>query len=145
MLGAKAQQSSVASGGDATGSGGSSSFSVGQVVYTAATATTGSVTHGVQQPFEIQIVLGIDNPQINLSFAVYPNPTVDKLTISLGDYDFSKASYQLFNLNGKLLTDKKIDNTTTNVNMVIYPQAVYLLNVMNNNKIVKTFKIIKNQ
>ena len=38
-----------ASGGDATGSGGSVAYSVGQIVYTTPTGTTGSVAQGVEQ------------------------------------------------------------------------------------------------
>ena len=38
-----------ASGGDATGSGGSVAYSVGQIVYTTSTGTTGSVAQGVEQ------------------------------------------------------------------------------------------------
>jgi hypothetical protein len=140
-----AQQATTASGGDASGSGGSVAYSVGQIVYTTHTGTNGSVAQGVQQPFEIQTVLGIDNPQINLSFSVYPNPTVAMLTLNIGDFDYSNATYQLFDLNGKLLADRKIIENSTNIPMEIYPQAIYLLHVIDNNKTLKTFKIIKNQ
>ncbi|MFT6166260.1 MAG: hypothetical protein ACJASF_000946 [Vicingaceae bacterium] len=37
------QESTIAAGGDATGAGGSSSYTAGQVVYTTATGTNGSV------------------------------------------------------------------------------------------------------
>ena len=49
-LTAQAQQATTATGGDATGSGGSAAYSVGQIVYTTHTGTTGSVAQGVQQP-----------------------------------------------------------------------------------------------
>jgi hypothetical protein len=42
-------------GGEATGSGGSVSYSVGQVVYTTNTGINGSVAQGVQQPYEFQM------------------------------------------------------------------------------------------
>ncbi|MBV1889111.1 MAG: HYR domain-containing protein, partial [Proteobacteria bacterium] len=44
-----AQESINVSGGDATGTGGSSSYSVGQVFYTTNVGATGSVAQGVQQ------------------------------------------------------------------------------------------------
>jgi hypothetical protein len=47
--GLSAQESVNGSGGDATGTGGTSSYSIGQVVYTTATGTNGSVAQGVQQ------------------------------------------------------------------------------------------------
>ncbi len=46
-----AQQATTATGGDASGSGGTVASSVGQIVYTTNTGTTGSVVQGVQQPF----------------------------------------------------------------------------------------------
>ena len=48
-----AQTGIPAAGGNASGTGGSVSFSVGQVFYLMNTGTTGSVLEGVQQPFEI--------------------------------------------------------------------------------------------
>jgi hypothetical protein len=53
LTGLKAQESINAAGGNTTGSGGSASYSVGQVVYTTNTGTNGSVAQGVQQAYEI--------------------------------------------------------------------------------------------
>ena len=46
------QEAIAASGSEAKGSGGSGSYTVGQTFYTTNTAATGSVSQGVQQPFE---------------------------------------------------------------------------------------------
>jgi hypothetical protein len=62
-----AQESINATDGDVSGSGGSVSYSVGQVVYTTHTGTSGSVAEGVQQPYEISVVTGLEEAQsINL-------------------------------------------------------------------------------
>ena len=56
LLGAfqtQAQEAVATAGGDASGTNGNVSYTVGQVVYTTNTGTTGSVAQGVQQPFEI--------------------------------------------------------------------------------------------
>jgi hypothetical protein len=52
-----AQTGIAAGGGNATGSGGSVSYSIGQVFYMMNTGTTGSVLQGVQQPWEISQTL----------------------------------------------------------------------------------------
>ncbi len=52
ILHVNAQESIVASGGDASGSGGSSSYSVGQVFYSNYTGSNGSEAQGVQQADE---------------------------------------------------------------------------------------------
>jgi hypothetical protein len=78
-LAAQAQQATTATGGNTSGSGGTVAYSVGQIVYTTNTGTNGSVAQGVQQPYEISIVLGIDNHSINLGLSAYPNPTTNYL------------------------------------------------------------------
>ena len=47
----QAQNIIPASGGNATGSGGTVSYTVGQIVYVTDTGNTGSVIQGVQQPY----------------------------------------------------------------------------------------------
>jgi Secretion system C-terminal sorting domain len=141
---AKAQKSVVASGGKATGTGGKVSYSVGQVAYTTASGTGGTVTQGVQQPFEI-VTLGTDNfPKITLSASVYPNPTTSMLNLKIDNFNFENLQFYLSDVTGKQLQTEKIREAETTIQMENLPQAVYFLNVMNNNKTIKTFKIIKN-
>lgn len=143
-LTAQAQQASTAAGGDASGSGGTVAYSIGQIVYITSTGSTGSVAHGVQQPYEISIVLGVEDKQISLNMQVFPNPTTEYLTLSVGNSELSALSFQLYDLSGKLIEDKKITNTTETIRMEDLPSAAYFLKVTNNEKEVKTFKIIKN-
>ncbi len=143
-LTAQAQQAITATGGDASGSGGTVAYSVGQVVYTTNTGTTGSVAQGVQQPYEISIVLGIDNYSINLELSAYPNPTTDYLKLNVGKAELSTLNFQLHDISGKLIESKKITSTTETIRMENLPSAPYFLKVTNNNQEVKTFKIIKN-
>lgn len=140
----QAQQATTASGGNASGSGGSVAYSVGQVVYTTATGTTGSVAQGVQQPFEISIVLGIEEHQISLNIQAYPNPTSNFLSLNIGDYDPTNLSFQLFDLTGKLIESNKITKSIETIRMENLSSGSYFLKVTRNNKEVKTFKLIKN-
>jgi hypothetical protein len=139
----QAQQAVTATGGDASGSGGTVAYSVGQVVYTTNTEATGSVAQGVQQPYEISIVSGFEVDQVNLSLQVYPNPTADYLSLNVGDLDLSNLKFQLFDIQGRLIEDKKIANNIETIRMDNLQGAVYFLKVFNNNKALKTFKIIK--
>jgi hypothetical protein len=139
-----AQQTTTATGGDASGSGGTVAYSVGQIVYTTNTGTTGSVAQGVQQPFEISVVLGIDNNAINLEVTAYPNPTTNFLTLNVGKAELSTLNFQLYDISGKLIESRKIISSSETITMENLPTATYFLKVTNNNKEVKTFKIIKN-
>ena len=139
-----AQESINTTGGNAAGSGGSVSYSVGQIVYHTHTGTTGSVAEGVQQPYEISEVTGIDEAKgITLSVVAYPNPTSDQLVLEVDDYDFSNLHYRLFDVNGKLLQSGIITDTRTSIAMARLVPAVYFVKVMQANKELKTFKIVK--
>lgn len=142
-----AQQTTVTAGGDASGSGGSASWSVGQMVYTTHSGANGSMAQGVQQPYEISVVLGNEEPiWLNFGISAYPNPTTDYLTLEIGDHATDRLGYQLFDLHGRLLADKKIKNKETAIPMAHLSAATYFLKITtHNNKVaVKTFKIIKN-
>lgn len=138
----QAQQAATTSGGNASGSGGTVAYSVGQVIYTTITGSNGSVAQGVQQAYEISIVLGVENHEVILIQA-YPNPTIDYLTLNVGESDLSSLNFQLYDITGKLIENKKITSSIETIRMENLPSATYFLKVINNNKEVKTFKIIK--
>lgn len=141
---AQAQESTNASGGDATGTGGTASYSVGQVVYTTNTGSTGSVAQGVQHAYEI-FTVGIKETELNISLTAFPNPTTENLTLQISDYNNEKLSYQLFDMQGKQLSNGQITAQQTQINMNSLPTATYFVNVVNQeNKKVQSFKIIKN-
>jgi len=144
MFSLHAQNDIVSSGGDATGIGGTVSYSVGQEFYSTSTNTSGSVAQGVQQAIEIQVVLGIEAHEINLNAKVYPNPTNELIHLSVGNTETSDLSYQLYDLSGRILSTAKIESEDTSIVMSRYPESTYLLSVTKGNKTIKTFKIIKN-
>ncbi|MEI6349281.1 MAG: T9SS type A sorting domain-containing protein [Bacteroidota bacterium] len=142
---ASAQNTIPTTGGNATGSGGSVSYSVGQVVYTTNVGTTGSVAQGVQQPYEISIVIGLEEAkEINLLVSAYPNPTKEFLNLKVENYTVENLSYQLFDIQGKLLESKKIESKETSIVTSNLVPATYFLRVIESNREIKTFKIIKN-
>lgn len=142
----QAQETVSVAGGEAIGSGGSASYSVGQVFYTTHTGINGNYSaQGVQQAFEISVVLGIHEVHnINLSFSAYPNPVSDLLTLSVENLGSSTLTLELYDLNGKLLKSKKITGDITNIRTNNLVSATYFLRIMDNKKTIKSFKIIKN-
>jgi hypothetical protein len=143
-VGLSAQETVPATGGDATGGGGTSSYTLGQVVYTTNAGSNGSVAQGVQQPYEISTSVGIEVTEINLELLAYPNPTTNVLNLNIGNYNNEKLTYQLYDIQGKLLDSKQVVNNSTTVGMQDLPASTYLLNVLDNNSLIKTFRIIKN-
>ena len=142
---ATAQESVNATGGDASGSEGTVAYSLGQVFYTTSSGSSGTISQGVQQPFEISVVTGLEEAKgINLTVSAYPNPTTDYLTLEVKDFELSTLHFQLYDMSGKLLQSKKITGNQTSIVMSNLVPATYFVKVIQGNKEVKTFKIIKN-
>jgi hypothetical protein len=138
-----AQESANASGGDATGSGGTVAYSIGQTVYTYDSGTNGNTNQGVQQPYEIYSV-GIEEDVATISLTTYPNPTSDYLVLEFTDYSDAKMEYQLIDLYGKTIINNSISSSKTQIDLNSYSKGTYLIKVIKELKEIKTFKIIKN-
>ena len=132
-----------ATGGDASGSGGTVAYSVGQIAYTTSTGATGSVAQGVEQAYEISSV-GIKETALNISLSVFPNPTSDFLTLKVQDYNNEALSYNLLDEQGKLVLNEQIITQDTQVAMSTLARGAYFINIVQANKKIQTFKIIKN-
>lgn len=139
----QAQQTTASAGGDASGIGGTFSYSIGQVVYTYIYGSDVIVAEGVQQPYEI-LTLGLDNYQISLVVQAYPNPTNDYLLLNLNSIGLSNTLFHLYDLHGGLIETRTIVNPIETICMENLPSSIYFLKVTNNNKEIKSFKIIKN-
>ena len=137
----QAQESPIASGGEATGTGGTSSYSVGQVAYTTATGAGGNVVQGIQQPIEVSTILDISKTAIHLEMTAYPNPTVNQLNLEVEE--FENLNFQLLDTKGVFLKNGALTGSNTSIEVENLDQAVYFLHVMNTNGVIKTFKIVK--
>jgi len=137
-----AQKGTVASGGVATGTGGSVSYSVGQIDYITETGSGGKLNQGLQQPFEI--LTGIEESAIHLSATLYPNPTSDYIILNIENVMLGNMSYTLFDMQGKIIAQQKVNNKQTTIAMKDLANASYILNVFTSDNKIKSFTIIKN-
>jgi citrate lyase gamma subunit len=139
-----AQDAILCNGGNASGSGGTASFSLGQVSYTTNTGTNGSVAEGVQQAYEISVVSGtLEIKDINLSVAVYPNPTTDYLKLKIEGDVQTQYIASLYDISGKLLLTTKVTGNETQIETNQLLPATYFLKVKQGIQDVKIFKIMK--
>ena len=89
-------------------------------------------------------LVGLGEKNLGNLIMLYPNPTTENLTFQISDNSNEKLSYQLYDLQGKLLRNGQITAPQTNINMNGIPTATYLVYVVNQeNKKVRSFKIIK--
>lgn len=155
-----AQDAISAAGGNANGSGGSASYTIGQTVYTASSSATGSVSQGVQQAYTIteNPVPGTpatnnpnsENPIANgiaessIQCAVYPNPVADQLVVSLED-EFSDVSLLLFTADGRVVSEQSTVSQTAQIDMSQLAQGTYVLHILQGGTLAKMFTVVKNQ
>jgi hypothetical protein len=143
--GVVAQETVSAAGGEATGNDGTVSYTVGQVVYSTNSGTTGVVSEGVQQPFEIYVVTALNDLEgMDLSVLAYPNPTTHFLILEIEGNLQPEYRAALYDFSGKLVIQKKVTASKTEFATGNLVSATYLLKVSDGNHLVKTFKIIKN-
>jgi hypothetical protein len=138
------QESVNAGGGDLKGSGGSGSFSVGQVFYITASGSSGSVAQGVQQTYIVSVITGKKEIIDRIKLTVFPNPATDKLILQPEDGETENISFQLFDVNGTLLQTGEINGVSSQVPMNSYVSGTYFLKVMKDKEELMVYKIVKN-
>lgn len=144
LLEVPAQETILASGGDASGNGGTASYSIGQVFCSVHLLTEGSITEGVQQPYEVYVISGIeDGESITLESRVYPNPVSGSLFLKVEHSGDLQLFYQLYDSNGRMLKKKRVTGNECMIPMEQYAVGIYYLHVVTDGKNRKAFKIIK--
>ena len=112
------------------------------MVYTSNKSSSGSISQGVQQPYEISIVSEIEDLQ-GITLTAFPNPTTNNLTLKIDNKEEKQFVASLFDINGKLLLKQVVSNIETTVPMEQFSVSTYFLKVFDGKKEIKTFKIIK--
>ena len=136
-------------GGNSQSSGGSISYTAGQVVYTTHSVTGGSLAQGIQQPYEVSVVSGMEDTfALSLFMEVNPNPSdgIVKLRMSSsGPVQSMKLSYCILDIHGRIRSNGRIADSETEIVMTNMAPGVYFLRVSEDYRDIRVFKIIKNQ
>jgi hypothetical protein len=115
------QQGIVSAGGDATGSGGSISYSVGQVVY----SNNNFVNEGVQQPYEI-FIISVDDSFLDVQLNLFPNPTSQELFIEMKNFR-EGISADVFDADGSLIDTIRLLSDRTSIQVKDWAAATYFV------------------
>ncbi|HSD08157.1 T9SS type A sorting domain-containing protein [Flavobacterium sp.] len=133
----------ITSGSNATSSSGTVNYSIGQLFYMYVGETVYNVAQGVQHPK----IPNIKNNSIDTKkeIVVLNDPKTDYVTLNMKGFEleYGQHSYQIYDLQGRILKDNIINSSETQINLNDFIRSIYLLRVYDNNKVLKTFKIIK--
>ncbi len=138
-----AQQSTVTSGGKAIGVNGSMSYSVGELIIPESKGPGGSLSGGLQSPYEISLITSLPRIDMILSASVFPNPATNKIQLKIGDPFLSSYRYLLYDGEGNLLQSAQIQNAVTEIDLGNYPKGFFILTIHNKSRQLKSFKIVK--
>ena len=136
-------QSGVNSGqGELNGASGSVDYSIGQVFFSEYTQPSHTLTEGIHS-YEISTIGDILIENLSLEIAVYPNPAIDYFTLSFGNETSLGYTAILVNSEGKHILEWEITQAVSTTEVAHLASGLYLLVIMKENQIVKTFKITK--
>lgn len=136
-----AQQDVVTAGGNGTASGGSISYSIGQVVYTSESYSNGSINHGVQQPYSI-MAINVDESLKEMEVSLYPNPTHDHVLISLPELRRG-LTISVFDMKGALIEEKPLQSQQTLLFAQEWHAAQYIIRICDQSQNCSEYKLVK--
>lgn len=99
------------------------------------------IAQGVLQVI-INSTTDINSVEVQNAIKVYPNPTIDNLIVNFNG-NTQLLSYQLFNANGILLSSANFKRGISNIDVTKLTKGNYVLSILEDNKLYKTFKIVK--
>lgn len=136
------EKSSISSGGNSTTNGTLSIDStIGEVAVNETTAGNIHISEGFISS-KMLTTLGVNTFSSLENVLIYPNPTVDIITVNLKESD--TYSISVFNTTGKELNTLKTSKTKQQISLEAYASGIYILVIKNTSKQqYKTFKIIK--
>ena len=143
MANIQAQNAVLTTGGEATGAGGTVSYSVGQVAYTAQASTDGTVNQGVQQPYELFVTTSVEDALLTFEAIAYPNPAVHQVILRIPEAPGKNLKYVLTDLQGRQLTQNDISQPETEIPFTDLAVGTYYLTLSLDGQPIKTFNIIK--
>lgn len=138
------QSSIVPIGENAYGSSGNISYTLGQIDYETFLGINSNVQQGVQQPFEFFSIVSVDEIQVPFTLEFGPNPTNNEVFLSVYDYYKNDLDYIVTDSEGRTIIAKTSLIGKSTLNFENRSPGTYLLIISNNQKQIKTFKILKN-
>jgi hypothetical protein len=135
-----AQQDIVSSQGDSYSNGTNTiDYTIGEPITSTVSDGSNELTQGFHQT---QLtVTGIKDYETDFLVNVFPNPTAQLLNVKV--QKINNESYQIFDINGKLVLDGKLSKTNTVIDMTGLAEGTFILSIVRANQPVKSFQIIK--
>ncbi|HRH68647.1 MAG TPA: T9SS type A sorting domain-containing protein [Flavobacteriales bacterium] len=138
-----AQRTVVPAGGDASGNGGTMSWTLGQVDYIANGSASGTVAQGVQQPTEFLVLATAEQNPMTRSVHVMPNPTSDGITVQLSTTPERAATYRMLDLTGQEVATGPFIAASAYIPLAGLASSTYVIHVLHDGTETAVLRVIK--
>jgi len=128
-------------GGHFKSTGGSTSFTVGQVAYVLKKGTGSYLNEGVQQVYTKKTT-PIEELVYLKDVLVYPNPTQETMTLILSSMEDVLVRYTIMDYLGKEIRNGNIISEKSDISLVSLPSGNYFI-YLKSKKENRIFKIVK--
>ncbi len=118
------------------------SWTIGEPVITTLSGENFQLTQGFHQS-KLVITAMDEISELELNISAFPNPTSDYLKLKVENGGQQDLYCTLYRADGRIILQKQIESSISEIPMYSYVSATYFLKIFDNNKTLKTFKIIK--
>lgn len=136
-----AQERSVASGGEASGTGGTVSYTIGLPDFQTYSGSNGTISEGVQQAYEL-LSLNVNDWNKDFQVVFYPNPVTDYLVIEVPETD-AELTYNILSHSGQLVKSGNLSEIKTSIEVRSFVSEGYFIEIRKNNQLVRHYQFIK--
>lgn len=135
-------QEVVSTQGDSySNSNGSIDFTIGEVVINTVSDGSNDLTQGFHQTN--WNFAGLEDHSPFFEAKVYPNPMSESLIVEIAQ--FENVSYQMIDASGRLVIENQLSDVETSIQTGQLEPGAYQLILKNQDQLLKTFKLLKNQ
>ncbi len=126
------------------GNGMSVSWTLGEVATETGVNKKNAITQGFQQTqLTVNPADATQMPLINFTINAYPNPASDHVFLEVDADNPGNFQYVLINSTGNVLSSNILTSNIQEIDLQSASSGVYFLEVLENKKLIKTFKILK--
>lgn len=100
------------------------------------------LTQGFQQPV-LEVSTLTKEPGLDFQITAFPNPTRSHINISTNLLQAESLIYSVYDLQGRFIAGNPLDGFQTRIAFNDYEAGIYFIRILQDDKPVTTFKIIK--
>ncbi len=119
------------------------SWTVGETVVGTHEQGTVVLTQGYQQGY-YSITQKIEETAVDFDIEVYPNPVREKLFVKI-PYSEKSYSLEMYDITGQKVFEQKDVYNEVTIRMDKYATSTYFLKILENEKLVATYKLVRQE